>query len=36
MVDGKRVGLGSFKTKEAAKAAYNTAALKLHGEFVRL
>lgn len=35
-VDGARTGLGSFRTREAAKAAYNTAALKLHGKFARL
>lgn len=33
---GKRIGLGRFKTKEEAYAAYCEAARRLHGEFARL
>ena len=35
-VNGKRVGLGRFNTKEEAYEAYCKAAKELHGEFARL
>jgi hypothetical protein len=35
-VDRKVYRLGSFKSKEAAAAAYNEAARRLHGEFAQL
>jgi len=35
-VNGKRIGLGRFNTKEEAYAAYCEAARRLHGEFARL
>jgi len=35
-VNGKRVALGRFNTKEEAYAAYCEAARRLHGEFARL
>lgn len=34
-VNGKKISLGSFKTAEEAKAAYERAALKYHGKFAR-
>ena len=34
-VNGKRIGLGRFKTKEEAYAVYCEAARRLHGEFAR-
>ena len=34
--DGVKIGLGYFLTKEEAKAAYDQAALRLHGNFARL
>ena len=33
--NGQNYGLGTFKTKEAAKQAYESAAKRLHGDFVR-
>ena len=35
-VEGKRITLGSFLTKEQAAQAYNIAALKYHGKFAVL
>lgn len=35
-VNGKRINLGSFPTKEEAAAAYEKACLKYHGEFACL
>lgn len=35
-VNGKRIALGRFNTKEEAYAAYCEAARRLHGEFARL
>ena len=35
-VDGKRINLGSFPTKELAAKAYAEACLKYHGEFANL
>lgn len=35
-IDGKRIALGRFSTKEEAYAAYCEAARRLHGEFARL
>jgi hypothetical protein len=32
-VDGERIELGSFGTRAEAKAAYQDAALRLHGKF---
>lgn len=34
-VDGKRIGLGSFKDKEMANVAYNQACIKYHQEFAK-
>jgi hypothetical protein len=35
-VDGKRIGLGSFNSKDEAHAAYVAASRKYHGEFSRI